>query len=155
VRPSARSRAAGEAGESLAELLVAIAIIGLAVTVLVTGLATSLSASSGHRQHASADTIARSVAETLKDRAVALDPNGAYASSTWTSVLSAGDQADFDTSVVVKCLKSANADDTSLDAGKFGSCNASTTGVQLITVTATAKTGKGESDTVTILKRRS
>jgi type II secretory pathway pseudopilin PulG len=152
---STRTRGVGEAGESLAELIVAIAIIGLAVTVLVTGLATSISASSGHRQHASADTIARSVAEALKDRSVALDPNGSYASSTWTSVLSSNDQSDFDISVSAKCLKSANESDTSLDDSKFETCNASTTGDQLISVTATATTGKGESDTVTILKRRS
>lgn len=150
-----RPRARGEAGESLAELVVAIAIIGLAVAALVAALATSISASSGHRQHASADTIARSVAESLKDRTVALDPNGSYSASTYTSTLSNDDVNNFTISVGVKCLNSANESDNSIVASKFGTCNASTTGVQLITVTVTAKAGKGETDTVTIVKRRS
>jgi hypothetical protein len=151
---STRARATGEAGESLAELIVAITIIGLAVTVLVAALATSISASAGHRQHASADTIARSVAEALKDRTVPLDPSGAYSYGTYTSALNNNDKTAFNINVTAKCLNSANASDSSLDASKFGTCSASTTGVQLITVTATATAGKGESDTVTILKRR-
>ena len=81
--PGAR-RARGESGETLAELIVTIAIVGLAVAAIVAALATGISASSTHRQRASADTVARSVAEAIKDRKVALDPNGVYPPSTWT-----------------------------------------------------------------------
>ncbi len=71
---------ADERGETLAELLVAIAILGIAVVVLVSGLATAISSSSIHRGHTNADAAVRNAAECVKNRTTAYDSTGAYAS---------------------------------------------------------------------------
>jgi type II secretory pathway pseudopilin PulG len=144
---TSRRRARGEAGETLAEIIVTIAIVGLAVTALVGALATGIAASSGHRQHASADTIARSVAEAIKDRKV--DLSNSYDSSVWATV----DTSGFDVSPPdVLCLKPASASATSLNTDDFGSCP-QTTNLQLVTVTVTSNTAKGEQEFVSIIKR--
>src|SRR5262245_45561094 len=74
-----RARRRAEAGESLVEILVAISILGVAVVALVAGLAASILDSTVHRQHATGDTVARSVAECLKDRNLPYDAGGNYA----------------------------------------------------------------------------
>jgi hypothetical protein len=145
-----RTRCSGERGETLAEILVTIGIVGLAVVALVGALATGIAASAGHRQHASADTIARSVAEAIKDRQVALDANGNYASSTWSTV----DTSGFTVALDSKCLNAASSDAATIGASDFGGCP-STAGVQLVTVTVTSDGGKGEQESVSIVKRRS
>ncbi len=94
-------RAHGEAGESLAEIIVTIAIIGLAVVALVGALATGIAASSRPSPARLADTIARSVAEAIKDRTVPLDPNGSYPPSIWTSTV---DTTGYNVMVAAKCL---------------------------------------------------
>jgi Tfp pilus assembly protein PilV len=150
-------RAKGESGETLAEILVTIAIVGVAVVALVGALAVGVSASSGHRQRASADTVARSVAEAVKDRDVPFDPNGTYqtnANTIWgNSSGSAVDTTGFNVTVTAQCLKTASASSATLSSNDFGSCPVPTTGVQLITVTATSTQGKAEQESVTILKR--
>jgi hypothetical protein len=144
-------RARGESGETLAEIIVTVAIVGLAVVALVGALATGISASAGHRQHASGDTIVRSVAEALKDRTVPLDPNGSYPSSLWSSTV---DTTGFSVVVSAKCLNSGDLAATTITDSNFGTCNANTSGLQLVTVTATSTNGKGEAESVSILKRR-
>jgi prepilin-type N-terminal cleavage/methylation domain-containing protein len=56
-----------EEGFSLAELLVTIVIVGVTFTALLGGLMTSTSVSSLHRKQATADAVARSAAEWIKD----------------------------------------------------------------------------------------
>jgi len=116
-------------------------------------LATGIAASSGHRQRSSADTVARSVAEALKDRDVVLDPNGSYPSSIWSATV---DTTGFTVQPPdATCLKSSDVSAHALDTSNFAPCSASTTGLQMITVTVTSQGAKGESESVTILKRRS
>ena len=62
-----------ERGETLAEVLVTIAIVGLAIVILVGALADSILASSNHRQHATADTVARSIAENIEREGLGSD----------------------------------------------------------------------------------
>jgi hypothetical protein len=152
----ATPRARGESGETLAELIVTIGIVGLAVAAIVAALATGISASSTHRQRASADTVARSVAEAIKDRKVALDPNGSYPVATWTGGVTPPivDTSGFNVAVAATCLKSSDVDRTSVSSANFTACSASTTGLQSITVTVTSTGGKGEQESVTVLKRR-
>ena len=57
-----------ESGETLAELLVTIAIVGIAVVLLVGGLATAIKASVTHRQLSAGDTVTRNVAELFKNQ---------------------------------------------------------------------------------------
>jgi Tfp pilus assembly protein FimT len=70
-----------EAGETLAELLVTIAILGLAIVVITAGLGAAIISSDVHRGHATADGLARSTAECLKDRTQPYQASGNYSSS--------------------------------------------------------------------------
>ena len=74
----------GEDGMSLAEVLVAVAILGVAVAVIVGGLAQATSSSDRQRKHATADTALKSFAEHIKLRLTA----GAYVECPATTVSS-------------------------------------------------------------------
>ena len=56
-----------EEGFALAEVLVTIVIVGVTFAALLGGLMTSISVSSLHRKQATADALARSAAEWVKD----------------------------------------------------------------------------------------
>ncbi len=56
-----------EEGFSLAEVLVTIVIVGVTFAALLGGLMTSISVSTLHRKQATADAVARSAAEWVKD----------------------------------------------------------------------------------------
>jgi type II secretory pathway pseudopilin PulG len=60
-------RCRDEAGESLAELLVTIAIIGIAVVTIVSSMAAAIALSTAHRQQASAGTVLVQAAESIKN----------------------------------------------------------------------------------------
>jgi type II secretory pathway pseudopilin PulG len=57
----------GEAGFSIAETLVTIAIVGITFAAILGGLMTSIKVSALQRTEATADTVARSAAEWVKD----------------------------------------------------------------------------------------
>lgn len=59
--------AKGDAGYSLIEVLVAIAILGTCVVALVTGLAASIVASDRHKQEAQVESVLHSAVEKVKD----------------------------------------------------------------------------------------
>jgi type II secretory pathway pseudopilin PulG len=63
-----------ETGDTLVEILIAIAILGVAVTALLGALVTSITSASEHRSLASNDTVIRSYAEQLKYD-IELQPN--------------------------------------------------------------------------------
>src|SRR5262249_31396811 len=130
----ARARRRSEAGETLAEVLVTIAILGLAVTVIVGALGAALKASAVHRNHAPADTVARGSAETLKDRKLAWTASGAYTVSGANGVT---------VSVSARCW---NGD----SPATFAACPNGDRGLQRLTVTASAN---GATEVVTVLKR--
>jgi Tfp pilus assembly protein FimT len=71
-------RRTGERGETLAELLVTISIMSIAIIVIVGALADGILASNVHRNHATADAAVRSVAECVKDRSQPYQQSGAY-----------------------------------------------------------------------------
>jgi type II secretory pathway pseudopilin PulG len=73
-------RRTDERGETLAEMVVAIAILGIAVVALVAGLAGAISSSSVHRSHTNADAAVRNAAECVKNRTTAYDSTGSYSS---------------------------------------------------------------------------
>jgi prepilin-type N-terminal cleavage/methylation domain-containing protein len=56
-----------ETGFSLAEILVTVAIVGITFTAILGGLMTSIKASALQRTEATADSLARSAAEWVKD----------------------------------------------------------------------------------------
>jgi type II secretory pathway pseudopilin PulG len=59
-------RGRGEAGESLAELLVTVAILAIAVTTIVGSMAAAIALSNRHRQQATAGTVLGNAAESVK-----------------------------------------------------------------------------------------
>lgn len=63
---SATPRMQGEAGATLVELLVTIAILGIAFTALLGGTFTMVTASDRHRKAATAETVLATFAEALK-----------------------------------------------------------------------------------------
>jgi prepilin-type N-terminal cleavage/methylation domain-containing protein len=75
------SRLGAEDGMTLIEVLVAVSILGIAVVSIVSGLATASSASDRHRKQATADTVVKSFAETIKQKTAV----GAYVRCTTTT----------------------------------------------------------------------
>jgi type II secretory pathway pseudopilin PulG len=131
-----RSRGHSEAGETLAELLVALAILGIAIVVIVGGLGNAIFASNVHRNYATAGTVARNAAETLKDRKLGWDAAGGY---------TIPDSNGFSVTVLAQCWTADSSPAT------FNPCPNGDAGLQQLKVTAT---GKGVSESVTVLKRR-
>jgi type II secretory pathway pseudopilin PulG len=126
-----------DAGETLAELLIAIAILGVAIAVIAGGLGTAIFASNTHRNYATAGTIARNAAETLKDRQLAWNTSGNY------SVSGSG---GYNVTVAAKCW------DGNYPSIGWASCPTGTDqGLQRLTVTAN---GHGVSESVDVIKRK-
>src|SRR3954471_5257846 len=57
----------GEAGFSIAELLVTIVLVSVTFVAILTGLMTTIRVSATHRTQATTDSVARSAAEWVKD----------------------------------------------------------------------------------------
>ena len=68
IRPPVRRTGRGrpEAGDTLIEVLISIAILGITITALLGALVTTITSASEHRSLASLDTVLRSYAEQLK-----------------------------------------------------------------------------------------
>lgn len=76
-------RAAGERGETLLELIVAVAIMGVAFVAVLGGIGTSILMSDIHRKQATAGAAVRNYAEAVEN-AVAASPSGYQESCTPT-----------------------------------------------------------------------
>jgi type II secretory pathway pseudopilin PulG len=61
-----RRRLRGQAGETLAEVMLTIAILGIAAVALLGGIGTAIRLSTVHRSHASADVAITNAAEAVK-----------------------------------------------------------------------------------------
>ncbi|MET0885937.1 MAG: prepilin-type N-terminal cleavage/methylation domain-containing protein [Mycetocola sp.] len=125
---------ANDRGETLVELLVAISILGIGIIALVGGLMVAITGSTEHRGRASADSLARSAAECIKDRSVGYAENGQYGACTGSGVTVAAKWWDGASTVPPAFVATQN-----------------TNGLQELTVTATSG---GTSESVTILKRQ-
>jgi type II secretory pathway pseudopilin PulG len=124
----------GEAGESLAEIMVAIAIIGIAVVVIVGSMAAAIALSTRHRQETTAGTVLLSSAEWVKGQPFDTGCPAKYAPP-------GGNGYSVATSVTYLD-----------DSGTAAACS-STTNLQVVKVTVTAPSGYHTS--VDVVKRNS
>jgi prepilin-type N-terminal cleavage/methylation domain-containing protein len=162
----ARGKLGDEGGFSLPEILITIVIVGVTFSAILGGLMTSISVSAFHRKEATADALARSAAEWVKDDARnAYDPSNA--NSTSYSLGGVTVPGGFSVAIsAVKCwdgsLPTSGSAYSLSSTSHFATsaCTASDAGLQLIMITAcssnlmTACTVNGQpSETVEVLKR--
>lgn len=129
---------------TLIELVIAIAIIGIAVTAIVWGMITAITVSGVHRQQATADTLARDAAESVVNAQQPYAHAGNYPLPAAPSGYSVSIQ-----SPVEFCLW------TSTGTTFASNCSSSNpdAGVQRITIVARSTDGRA-TETVQVLKRR-
>jgi type II secretory pathway pseudopilin PulG len=143
----ARRRPVEDGGETLLELLIAVAIMGTAVVGIMAGIVTSILISGIHRKQASAGAYVRDYAEAVESWVAAghYDSNVTPDYTPATLRFSVPD-ASFTPSVVsVQCW---NATPTT-----FGACG-SDTGVQEVTLTVAATNGARVSESLTVMIRK-
>jgi type II secretory pathway pseudopilin PulG len=136
-----------EAGETLVEMLIAIAVIGIAVTAILGALLTSITASTQHRGLAVEDTLLRSYAEQAKQQIELQTPTSSalYQPSCQASYTVNWPPAGL-TVPAGYDVKISNIKYWSTSAGVAGGFVDSATcqldsGLQLITVTASGPSG--------------
>lgn len=137
--PSLRHHSSQDQGETLIELIIAVAIMGIAVVAIVSGIAMTIVMSDIHRKQATAGAYVRNYASAL-DKFVAAGGFDASASPDYlpTSVGFAGLPAGYTaTPTSVKCWN---------DTGKgFVGCGASCTAQQVTLNVASADSRASES----------
>ena len=151
----ATGRVRSEAGDTLIEVLISIAILGITITALLGALVTTITSASEHRSLASLDTVLRSYAEQLKYDVQLQGTNSWFAqcatvSSPTTSppqyeghtITPANQPPSAHYSVVVLNIKYWNDSTNRFDA----TCSAlgDQSGFQLVTLQATAPNGVTE-----------
>lgn len=140
-------RAADESGFSLPEILVTIVIVGIAFAAILGGMITSITVSDLHRKQATADALARSAAEAVKDHAV-----GYVACAGPNAYRDALPPAPSGYAVSISSVVYWNG--TSSDPMTFsGGCPSPDAGAQKITIVAASADGRA-TETVEIIKRR-
>jgi hypothetical protein len=137
-----------EAGETLTELIVAVAILGIAIVAIVGGLADALVSSTVDRGHASANSAARNTAEALQDPTNSTGTNTGIAYVPCATTYSLPAQPNATVAIVSITYWNGSA---SANPGAFVNNCPSDKGLQRITIKATS--GRA-SDTVTVIKRR-
>src|SRR5664279_2531844 len=107
-------------GETLLELMIAVAIMGIVVVAIVGGIATSIMMSDIHRKQATAGAYVRNYAEAVQTYVTAghFDANASYLPATIGFATPTGFTANMDPLHPVQCWT---------DAGKFDACAAGNT----------------------------
>jgi prepilin-type N-terminal cleavage/methylation domain-containing protein len=140
-----------EAGFSLPEVLITIAIVGIAFAAILGGMLTSIVVSDVHRKEATSDALARSAAERLKDQGVA------YVSCAGLNAYDSALPTAPSYTVSVTSLEVWNGNLTAGAAPEpvFAQSGPGCPdqGVQRITIVASATDGRA-TETVQILKRQ-
>jgi type II secretory pathway pseudopilin PulG len=136
-------------GETLVELLVAIAIIGITVVALLGGIAASINMSDMHRKEATANAYLRAAAEKI-ETAVAASPSGYVPCPAAGAYQAIANSAMADGYKATVSPVSAWNPLTSL----FGTCTSATeVGVQRITISVASPDSRAvETLSVTIRK---
>lgn len=141
--PPAR-RGRGEAGETLVETLVAVAILGIAGVSILGGLMASIVGSDYHRHQATAETLVRAAAEAVKGATyqpcpatyTLPSPGAGFASAITRVEYWSGTTVGNPNAFLPNCVTAGDQ------------------GLQRITLTVTAADGRG-TETIQVLKRKS
>lgn len=136
-------------GETLVEMLVAVAILGIAGVAILTGLQMSITTSDIHRKQTTGGAYARSYAESIQDyvasaanRYVPCAGANAYSPATVGFTVPPGYTAE-----------QAAAERVLPDGGAAETCAGNDTGVQQIEITLAAADGRA-AERLTVLLRR-
>lgn len=135
-------------GFSLIEVLVAVALLGIAVAAILGGMMTSLLATDVHRKQATGETVLRSYAEATKSHAQA---NYAPCATTYTPAYTAPAGFSATTPVPVSYRSGAtwvNASETPLSG-----CTATSDVVQMLDITVASDDGRSVESTQIVVRR--
>lgn len=145
---------AGEAGITLVELLVAVAIMSIAFVALLSAMGTAIIVSDIHRRQSTAESLLGSWAETLKAKSYVSNPstNQTTGEYSYKVVIGADPPKTFTPTFVVKCWDgtTSNASDASGFVALGGGC-----GTGLEQVKLDISTTRGVHKGTFILKRSS
>jgi Tfp pilus assembly protein PilV len=137
---------AGEAGTTLVEVLITVAILGIAVVSIVGGMGTSIIGADYHRKQAQAHTVLVSAADSVKSQSAnpyqACATAAAYAPATGVT-LPAGWTA---AAVTVRSVTYWNG------SAFTASCPASDTKLQLVTIQVATPDSRA-TESVSVVKR--
>jgi prepilin-type N-terminal cleavage/methylation domain-containing protein len=139
-----------EAGFSLAEIVITIAIVGITFTAILGGLITAITVSSQHQKQATADTLARSAAEWVKDPIRNAYVNCADVSTYGLTGVSV--PAGYSVSVSSVEFWNGTAPSGGAYSPTFQSSCGSDPGLQRITITAFGP-GAAATETLQVVKR--
>jgi prepilin-type N-terminal cleavage/methylation domain-containing protein len=133
-------------GDTLIEVLVAVAILGVAFVGVMAGLGTSVNLSGRHRGQANADIAVVSAADSVKNQTYVSCPSASASSYSATSGVSLppGWAAS---NVIITAIKFR------IGTAWSATCPATDQNVQLLTITATAPNG-GSTESLDVVKRR-
>jgi type II secretory pathway pseudopilin PulG len=145
---SVRRRVAGEEGETLLEVIMAIAILGTAVVAIMAGVALSIRVSDIHRKQVSASAYVRSAAETIEN-AIRSDGSGYVACPTapaYAASLSAAPSGFASPQVSVVYWNPATS--------TFGACpSGGDSGVQRVTISIASSDGRASEHLDVVIRK--
>jgi prepilin-type N-terminal cleavage/methylation domain-containing protein len=151
-----RQDIASDAGFSLVEILITIAIVGITFSAILGGLMASITVSALQRKEATADTIVRSAAELVKD-----SEQNPYRNCAGTGAYSlTGLSVPSGFSVQITSVAYWNGDGiggpsgvlTPYAVGFQPNCPSQDHGIQQITISATSSDGQA-TESVQVIKR--
>jgi prepilin-type N-terminal cleavage/methylation domain-containing protein len=149
LSPTDHRRAGGglgsEAGVTLVELIITVAIVGVAITAILLGMITSIKASALHRKEATADTVLRDAAEAVVDPQQIYQNCASLGSYSLTSVPFPSGY-----SVSVTAIQFWKKDNP---ATFSSTCPNPDPGLQLVTIVARSADGQA-TETLTVAKRK-
>ena len=142
-----------DAGFSLVEIIITIAIVGVTFSAILGGLFTSITVSALQQKEATADTVARSAAEVVKDSDHNPYSNCAGSGHYSLTGLSVPSGLSVTITDVAYWTWAGPPVTAGYAVGFQPNCPSSDNGIQRITITATSSDGQA-TETVQVIKRR-
>jgi prepilin-type N-terminal cleavage/methylation domain-containing protein len=146
-----RQDIASDAGFSLVEIIITIAIVGVTFSAILGGLFASITVSALQRTEATADTVARSAAEVVKDSEH--NPYFDCAGSGRYSLTGLSVPSGFSVQITDVAYWDGSPVTAGYAVGFQPNCPGSDHGIQRITISATSSDGQA-TETVQVIKRR-